>query len=306
VATPKGLKVKNRLLLNLGLLALVCALGWFAWNRSTAVKTDDRPKFKLSTLNVAQVSSISLRKPGNAEILVEKKGENWRLLQPIAGRAERNAVERMLDIAGATSLSKIDASDLKQFGLDLPLATLRLGEQVFRFGATNSITFEQYVATADGVYPVSTHYGSALPNDASRLLSRMILNDGEIPVGFDFPGLKLLREKDSGKWQASGARKPSEETSQDDFNRFADGWRFASALSAQPQRVSKEQARWRISLQDGRVVDFAVTQQQSELVLARLDEKTEFHFQNDMLNKLSALPAADKKPLTAVDKPLTK
>ncbi len=289
--------MKNRVILNLALVVVLCVLAWFAFKRSTAPRQDDQSMLKISSLSAAQVNRLSVLKRGRAEIRLEKQGEGWRLLQPIAGRADRNQVERLLDVAGATSKSKIESADLKQFELAPPLATVTLNDQVFRFGATNGITFEQYVAVADAIFLLPTHFGASLPDDAAQLLSRMLLNEGETPVGFELPGLKLARDKDSGKWTASGSKAPSTELSQDDLNKFVDGWRFASALSAAPNKAGKEQARWSIALHDGRTIPLALVQEHPELVLARVDEQTEFHFTREMLQRLSTLAASEKTPL---------
>jgi hypothetical protein len=302
VAPAQGLIMKSRLLLNLFLVALVCALGWFALQRSQTPHQDDAGTLKVSSLGAGQITRISVAKPGHPELRLEKQGDGWTLVQPWSGRAERYQVERMLRIASATSKSRVESQDFKQFELDPALATVTLNDQVFRFGATNGITFEQYLATGNEIFLVSTQFGSSLPGDARQLLAHSLLNDGEMPSGFDFADLHLSKDKDSGKWSASGARAPQADTSQDDFNRFADGWRFATALSVAPSAqgkdkgASKSPVNWSVQFQDGRKVQFAVAATEPELILIRKDEGVEFHFQKEMLKKLSEISPSPAAP----------
>jgi hypothetical protein len=280
----------------------VCVLGWLALSRSTTPKHSDEGSIKISTLTAAQINKIAVQKQGQTELRLEKQGENWKLVQ--GGRADRYQVERLLKIASASAKSKIESADLKQFGLEPALATVTLNDQVFRFGSVNGITYEQYFATKDGVFLASPQYGSSLPDQVSQMLSRSLLNDGEMPLGFEFPDLKLSKDKDSGKWTGNGARAPGADTSQDEFNKFADGWRFATALSASPWKGGKEKSRWTLRLQDGSSVQFALTATDPELVLARVDEKIEFHFPREMLKKLSEIPPPPKEsPPAAVTTP---
>jgi Domain of unknown function (DUF4340) len=282
--------MKSRLILNLLLIMVVCVLGWLALRPSP--KQSDEGTLKISTLSAAQINKIAVQKPGHDELRLEKQGEYWKLAQ--GGRADRYQVERLLNIAGATAKSKIASTDLKEFSLDPALATVTLNDQVFRFGATNDVTYEQYVATADGIFLASPQFGSSLPDQVSQLLSRSLLNDGEMPSGFEFAELKLSKDKASGKWTAVGSKAPAADTSQDEFNKFADGWRFATALSAAPWKGGKEKSRWIVRLPDGGGVQFALAATEPELVLVRLDEKIEFHFQRDMAKKLSEIPPPAK------------
>jgi hypothetical protein len=302
VAPAQGLIMKSRLLLNLFLVALVCALGWFALQRSQTPKQDDAGTLKVSSLSAGQINRISVAKPGHPELRLERQGEGWKLVQPWSARADRYQVERLLRVASATSKSRVESQDLKQFELDPALATVTLNDQVFRFGATNGITFEQYLATGNEIFLVSTQFGSSLPGDARQLLAHSLLNDGEMPSGFDFADLHLSKDKDNGKWSASGVRAPKADTSQDDFNRFADNWRFATALSVAPSAEGKDKGarkspvNWSVLFQDGRKVQFSVAATEPELILIRMDESVEFHFQKEMLKKLSEISPSPPAP----------
>src|SRR5262245_14377970 len=59
----------------------------------------------------------------------EKKNGEWQIAQPAAGRAEFAAVDGLVSRVSSVQMKSIvpDASDLKKYGLDKPVATVRLG-----------------------------------------------------------------------------------------------------------------------------------------------------------------------------------
>jgi hypothetical protein len=59
----------------------------------------------------------------------EKKNGEWQIAQPAAGRAEFSAVDGLVSRVGSVQMKSIvsDATDLKKYGLDKPVSTVRLG-----------------------------------------------------------------------------------------------------------------------------------------------------------------------------------
>jgi len=59
----------------------------------------------------------------------EKKNGEWEIAQPSAGRAEFSAVDGLVSRVGSVQMKSLvpDATDLKKYGLDKPVATVRLG-----------------------------------------------------------------------------------------------------------------------------------------------------------------------------------
>jgi hypothetical protein len=59
----------------------------------------------------------------------EKKNGEWQISQPSAGRAEFSAVDGLVSRISSVQMKSIvpDATDLKKYGLDKPVATVRLG-----------------------------------------------------------------------------------------------------------------------------------------------------------------------------------
>ncbi len=59
----------------------------------------------------------------------EKKNGEWQIAQPASGRAEFGAVDGLVSRVGSVQMKSIvpDATDLKKYGLDKPVSTVRLG-----------------------------------------------------------------------------------------------------------------------------------------------------------------------------------
>src|SRR5436305_723250 len=141
------------------LLALVLGLGAFIWLYERKLPSSEERETlgkKVFALEKGDVTAVAIEAPKGSVRLERspapkpakgKKGEtaaepaaDWRLVRPLAARADAFAVDRLLD--AVTSLQKsrtLDDVDPKAVGLDKPRATVRLttkdGEKVLRIGA---------------------------------------------------------------------------------------------------------------------------------------------------------------------------
>ncbi len=156
---------------------------------------------------------------------------------------------------------------------------LTLNDQSFAFGRINDITYEQYVATAGAVYLVAPFYGYGIPTEATKLVSRKLLDDAEVPVAFDFGRYRIARG-DRGAWTIEGAypSQPRKPLSQDDFNRWADEWRFTSSLGAEPRRRVRGEGRLVVQFKDGKKVTMEIVQKRPDFLLVRGDENMQYRF----------------------------
>src|SRR5947208_7078609 len=140
------------------LLVLVLGLGAFIWFYERKLPSSEERETlgkKVFTLEKGDVTAVAIDAPKGSVRLErspapkpakDKKEEtaepaaDWRLIRPLAARADAFAVDRLLD--AVTSLQKtraLDDVDPKAVGLDKPRATVRLttkdGEKVLRIGA---------------------------------------------------------------------------------------------------------------------------------------------------------------------------
>jgi len=283
--------MKRGWIINVLLLAAVVGLGLYIHYRPSA----EAPQHKLTTLAPSAVSHVLIEPRDGETMELAKRGEAWYLVRPFQARADRSQVERLLELTSAASKEKLAATDLARFDLDRPALSVTLGEQRFAFGTVNPLSQEQYVLAGDGVYLLPSFYSSLVPLKAERLLTHALFVAGESPVAFVMPGFRI--ELQDAKWVRIPAT-TKDEPSQDEFNRWVEGWRFASSLLTQPAGSKTAAQHVEVRLADGRTLKLGVMQRQPELILVRPDEKLQFYFSGEMAKRLltppeAAPPAAD-------------
>ena len=139
--------VKSRVALNLILALLVMALALVV-----ALRPKPKPQeFPVSQLQRDAVTRIALEMPGSSAISLEKRGNAWFMVEPHAARTEPGAVDRVLDVLGAASQDRFEATDLARFELDRPVARVRFNDESITFGMVNPITGQQYAQGPGGV-----------------------------------------------------------------------------------------------------------------------------------------------------------
>ena len=268
--------MKSKILLNLMLIAALVALSLYAYFKPWQ---DAAPSIKLTQLKRDDITRIAVEPRGAAAIKLEKIDGAWRIVAPLTAQAEDTQVDRLLDIVAASAKQKLANADLAQFDLKPPPVRVTLNDQAFAFGRVNDITYEQYVATADGVYTVPPLYGYGIPTDVVKLLSRRLLDAGEVAVAFDFGRYRIERD-DKGAWATSGefAATKDQPLSQDDFNRWADEWRYTSALSVEPDKSSPARAQVSVRFKSGKTVIMRIVQKEPDFQLVRSDNAMRYHF----------------------------
>ena len=270
--------------LNVALAAVVAALG--AWVYFKPAR-DAPAEFPLSALKPSEARSIRVERPGEPPILLEKHEGSWRLTAPFAARGDDPKVQRLLEIAEAKAAHRLPATDLARFELERPQASVIIDGQTFAFGLVGAVAREQYVLTGGAVYTVSPRYGMALPASAGELASRQLLAPGEAPVRIELKDFTV--EQRDGKWVLSTG---TGQLSQDDLIRWIEEWRLASAARVEPGVKGKTVAEIKVRLKDGGALTLGILAREPELVLARPDEKLQYHFRADVAKRLLSPPGA--------------
>jgi len=266
--------MKSKVLLNLVLVLLLTGLVLYALLRP---KEQTDPGVRLTPLKRDEINRITVERRGSPTIQLHKRDGGWRINAPLQTRADSIQVERLADIVAATAKHKLPSGDPGRYQLDSPQVKLTLNDQTFAFGGVNEVTYEQYVETAGAVYLVAPFYGQGIPTGVGNLVSRKLLGDAEVPVAFDFGRYRIAKDE-RGTWTIAGAfpAQQGKTLSQDDFNRWADEWRFTSSLSAAPRRGPRGQERLVVQLKDGRKVTMDIVQKQPEFLLVRSDENMQY------------------------------
>lgn len=256
-------------LLNIALLAAVAALASFVW---LTTSRDEQAKRPLSALKSAQAQRITLERPGQPPVTLERRDAQWLITAPLKARADEFQVLRMLTILEEQPVAQLPAADLERFDLETPAALLTIDGVEYAFGGINTVTREQYVRRGDTVHVVALRHGAALPANATALIRRVLLAEQEQPVAIALPEFSLSQKE--GRWTLT----PAADTSQDDLQRYVDQWRHASAAQAEPYDNRPPLAEIRITLRDGMVLNLGVLQHKPQLVLWRRDTGLQYRF----------------------------
>jgi hypothetical protein len=271
--------MKSRLLHNVLLALVVAGLALFLVFKPEKAGPQ---RFALSTLPAASVTRLDLAPAGKDAIVLEKRGDEWRMTAPFRARADDYRIAATLELLKAQSETRLPAKDLQKFELDPPFVRLRVEagsrQQAIDIGGRQPLTNQLYVATGGYVYLVSPVYLVDVSRGAEDFLAKKLLADGESPTGFELPGLKLTLK--DGRWQ----REPDDgKLTADELNRFVDEWKLATAMSvtrAEPGS-GKPLAEVRVLLASGKRLSLALLAREPEVVLRRADEGLDYHFAPD-------------------------
>lgn len=269
--------MKNRWLLNIGLALLLGALVLLAIYQPGTKKP--APGAPLTTLAPEAVQRIRLLRPGQAEIDLEKAGDDWRMTAPRAARANGFRLADLIRLASIPVKVRFPAlaADLGRYGLDHPLATVFLNDAEIRFGGMHPLDNALYVLHDNQVQLIPAGALRTAIAPLADLLSTSLLEDKTKILALHLPGFSL-KQNEQGAW----VRTPEiKQLASDRINQFVDEWRYARALSVAPYSGKAASGQVVITVADGakpRTIRIGVLARNPELVLLRADEKLEYHF----------------------------
>jgi hypothetical protein len=280
--------MKNRWLLNIGLALLIGALVLLALYKPGARKEPEGTA--LTALTADAVQRIRLVRPRQPEIVLEKRGEHWRLTAPRNARANSFRVNELVRLAATRVRTRFPAAptELGKYGLDHPLATLFLNDIEIRFGGMHPLDNQLYVLHDGQVQLIPASVFRAVSAPHNDFLSTSLIEDKARLLAFKFPTFGL-KQNEQGAW----ARAPElKDLGSDQVNRFVDEWRHAHALSVAPYTGSPVKERVVLTLADGdrqRVIEFGVLAYKPEFILVRKDENLEYSFPEETGSRLMRL-----------------
>jgi hypothetical protein len=265
------------------LLAVVLALGAFIWFYERKLpSSEERATLgkKVLELDKAEVTAVAIDSPkgkirlertGGGATPKAKEGEpapdapavEWRIVQPLAARADSFAVDRLLDgLAALEKTRTLDDVDPKAVGLDKPRAVVRLttkaGEKVLRLGAEvpPGGSLIAAVPGQKGAYVVGDAILSEVDKGPGEWRDRLVFRgDRErirsITLSGAAGGPVVLARRADGFW----IERPFADRADHDLvdgllsdltgltaDRFLDGSRSPAALGLQPPRATVDVA----------------------------------------------------------------
>lgn len=296
---PEAPRLRRRWLVNLALLAIVATLATFMVYQRQQEKTESGSP--LATLTTENVSRLRIERPGQPVIVLEKyaddsrdgggraqsgtHAESWRLVSPVAARANRFNVENLLRVGAARSELKFDGGDPAQYGLVTPQAKLEVGDEIFEFGALHPFRSQVYVRYRGVVHLVSAQTLHAVLRAPHHFIDARLLEPERRLVGLRLPGFTL--DLKDGRWQH---QPPAKDLTGDRIGDFVARWTNAHALSVEPAGMRPALASVRLMRARENIspetLTLEIVSYKPTFVLRRRDEKLEYHFPEEIGKRL--------------------
>jgi len=283
----------NRTRLNLLLAVIVLALGAGAW---MAKQHKDKPKAALTPLAPEGVNRIVVEWPGSPTIKLEKQGRDWFLLEPVKARADGFEALGASSLASTEVQSTIEGGDvdLKELGLAPPNHTVTLNDVKVEFGGTEPLQSRRYVRVDGVVKLIEDPNSASLDKDYADLVSKALFAPGDELAKIELPGLTLSKGAD-GNWSAPPGTANATPLA---LKALANAWKAAQSMwneSAPGDAPAGDIVR--ITMQDGRTIDYVVTATDPQLALYSPNLKVRYQLSKALADELLKLP--DSKPVAA-------
>lgn len=279
--------MSRRMWLNLGLLVLVAALAWIAYEEPGLEKSGERTH--LTALKPEQVTQITIKRPGK-EDLVFVRENGWWMHAPVRVAANVFRIDSVLGITRAQWRGRYTVAglELEKYGLDKPLATVLFNDVKIEFGGKEPLKRHRYVKTGSHVYLINDTLYYQLQAPPEAYVSLALVPPGNELTSIRLAGLELINRQ--GRWRsiAEGRHKPAV------MDAIVDAWRHARASRVVPYggeaaegeillRLSREPADLRL----------AILQRAPALILARRDIGMSYYFPAEQTQRLLPGDIAD-------------
>jgi len=255
---------------NLWLLLIVLVL-IILLNLPTTETVTSQSEQRLHGIEANTVTTIHLQRGPDDQIILEKRNEQWWMTSPRHWPANHSRVQSLFKLLRQPYYGQFKSQDmdLTRYGLQPPVASIRFNQSRFDFGNTEALNNLRYLQFGDQIYLVEDHSFYNVIAIVPRYLSTRLLHKDESITALSLPGLDL-QQKD-GKWQSTAKDGHADETI-----RLLQAWQNAVALSVdiddKTSIKNKPVIRLRLNTQTV-PVEFAIIQQQPNLLLLRLDNR---------------------------------
>ncbi|MDM8568712.1 DUF4340 domain-containing protein [Thiotrichales bacterium HSG1] len=279
--------MNKRWLMNIILLIIVVILGALVFYTIDRNKQVELPK--LTDLNQAQTIHIE-RLDKEPITLLKKTNDLWQITTPFDLPANKFQVENLLQILSLRDYKKITSSNLAEFKLDSPLATIKFDQLTVEFGDSSPINHQRYIKVDDNIYLLRDSWYYYLTGDALAFASFSLLGDKPKITELEMPNYHLKLQ--DTKWALKSGQPSAEiDTSIDALGALIDNWQHASAYDVKPydKTISKEQIKVTL-LGQPQPLNFFILSKSPDLILARPEKNVQYKLSKTQLEKLLQLP----------------
>ena len=266
--------MRARLLFNLALIAGVIALAglWWATRPVPAPEPDT-----VSAIPAEDIRRLEVHAGDDVIVLERDDAGRWRLVEPVAARADPARVAALLQLAGTAPERHLerDAVDPATTGMDDPPITVRFNDEApIAVGGRGPSSGSRYVRTAHALLLVRLPDLAGRSLDWASWIDPAVLADDARPTRLTLPTLTLDRAA-TGGWRVQPA---AADRGADYAQATVEAWRHARALAIEPADASRERsARVTLRFADRPERHLDVIQRTPELVLRDPQRGIDYH-----------------------------
>jgi hypothetical protein len=277
--------MKNRLITNLLLAAIVISLGLVAWLKPGQV--DDKQS-RITSLDISSINLIRIERKNLEAIELKSIAKKWQIIKPINAPALPGKVERLLKISQIKPpvTYPLDASNLAPFGLEKPLTSIRFNNETLAVGKTESVHSRRYVSNNNQLFLVDDTFLHHLTAPLDAYIDTRLLPDGIEITSLQTPQINLQRDENN-LWKNSLAS--SKVLSSDVVQMLLDEWRFARAIkvSYEPKKTSGKSII--ITFNNGQSLSFKLQHKSGSIILISTKSNLAYTFSATKYKKMTTL-----------------
>lgn len=279
--------VKTRLWINLALIAGIGVLALILWlNPGTAPP----PSTPLGTLAKADVRSIYIRVGARPPVMLERRGADWQLVEPIDVAANTSRVNAILNLLTTHAVARYNAGELNlgEFGLLPPEAIVHFNEVEYDFGAADPLNHKRYVLHDGALYLIEDFVYPLLNTNLGALVSNKLVPAAGMLTALEFEDFMLTRAGNGG-WNPSPDM-PG--LSADDLQAWVNEWLNARAILVQYGPLSNPGNGRFVTLrfESGDNIQYRVVDDGDEPALYRAEPGLRYSLGRDLFNALVTRP----------------
>jgi len=238
---------------------------WFLPNQDTEQTT--RP---LTTLDPLAVERIRITNNNGPSFEIVRMDGVWRMQTPYDIEANTPRIEILLDLVSTPSLEQLAApsTELKQFGLDKPRATVEFNKTQLIVGGTHPYNYRRYIQNGDQLHLTKDAFPHHLLALAEDFISHAIFLPDEQITSIKSDRWELKQDEQK-KWSIDP---PSATLNSDDLANLVEEWNHSWAKKV--VQIPKDKAEQQIELSfSGKSlpIQLEIVKKKKELILIRRD-----------------------------------
>lgn len=279
----------KRMRTNLLLAATVIALGLVIW--LAPGPDNEKPGIELFPAGTT-FSRIELRHNETVHLVLERLGDDWRLVYPREVDADEHRVESLVSALQQPAERRyaVVEADLEQLDLVAPQWTVMIDDAELAVGGRTAIGNQRYVRKGEYVYLVNDTISYRLQRQPLDYASNKLLPINRQLIGIELPTGPKVQNTESG-WQLV-PENPA--VSADDVHKLLKAWETATAIRVKPVEAAPAGERVVIQFDQGDSIELVVDIDASSLALIRADIGLRYELARDEARRLLQLEVASQ------------